>query len=186
MPSRRRYSATARLGGLASSADSETFRWMRASAPPEMSRSEYWPRRTRLPARPAPACGASTAVFSLAQLAKPYSRATASCAAASVVETEAIRAAVALSRDRAARSKSLAWRRRCPRSGRAGRVAMTSPSPARGPRTGPIRSHHDLPSVKPEVDYVLPADPAAPSSAHGRHDTVRDHAVVVARRTNTA
>ena len=49
-------------------------------------------------------------VLILAQLAKPYSRATATCAAASVVrsETAAIRPAAALSPDLAARSKSLA------------------------------------------------------------------------------
>src|SRR5260221_9885095 len=122
-------------------------------------------------------------VLILAQLAKPYSRATATCAAASVVrsETAAIRPAAALSPDLAARSKSLARRRKCPRSGRGGRVAMTSPSPAGGPRGGPIRSRHDLPSVKPEVDNVLPADPGGVLQRPRAHDTVRDHAVVVAR-----
>src|SRR5580692_11044416 len=111
---------------------------------------------------------ACTAVLSRAQLAKPYSRATASCAPARVgaAETARMRSAAAVSPDCAARSRSRASRRRWSRLGRAGRSAMTSPSPACDPRGRPTREIAGvlLPDLT-EVDYVLPADPEAPSHA---------------------
>src|SRR6266849_4350686 len=72
---------------------------------------------------------ASTSALSRGQLANPYSRATASCAAARVIEsaTAPILAAAAGSPERASRSRSLAWCRSWPMSGRAGRFVMTSP-----------------------------------------------------------
>src|SRR5580704_11797122 len=111
---------------------------------------------------------ACTSVLSRAQLAKPYSRASASCALARVcvAETARMRPAAAVSPDCAARSRSRASRRRWSRLGRAGRSAMTSPSPACDPRGRPTREIAGvlLPD-QTEVDYVLPADPEAPSDA---------------------
>src|SRR5260370_13370158 len=114
---------------------------------------------------------ACTAVWSRAQLAKPYWRASGSCALARVcvAETARMRSAAAVSPDCAARSRSRASRRRWSRLGRAGRSAMTSPSPACDPRGRPTREIAGvlLPD-QTEVDYVLPADPEAPSDAY-RH-----------------
>jgi hypothetical protein len=110
---------------------------------------------------------ASTSAFSRGQLANPYLLATASCAAASVSAsaTPEISSTEARSPPFAARSNCFAWRRRLSTLGWAGSVAMTLSFTAWARVPGARRRSPRPICVISEVDFVLPADPEAPSRA---------------------
>jgi hypothetical protein len=155
-----------------------------------MSRSEYWPRRTRLPARPAPACGRPLRSSVSPSLRNHTHGRCQLCGG----ECRPVRN----SGDPASRSTVAGSRGTEQVPGLAAQVpevwagwkgghdvSFSSPWSA-------CRAHQESPrsAVSQAGGGLCPA--RGPGGALQRpratlgHDTVRDHAVVVARRTNTA